>query len=90
MPIMRIRYHFSIRAGARERREGMTQYVKNQIVCAINEATGYEVPECKIIDAAHRIEKIVDEAVVDALGKVERFGELLDAVGLKISSKNKE
>ena len=68
----------------------MTQYVKNQIVCAINEATGYEVPECKIIDAGNRIEKIVDEAVADALGKVERFGELLDAVGLKISSKNKE
>lgn len=66
----------------------MTQYVKNLIICAINEATGYEVPECKIIDAGNKIEKIVDEAVSDALGKVNEFGELLDAVGLEIRSKN--
>ena len=65
----------------------MTQYVKNQIICAINEATGHELPECKIVDAGNRIEKIVDEAVSSALGKVNEFGELLDAVGLEIRSK---
>ena len=66
----------------------MTQLTKNQIAIAIKEELYVlSIPEDQLQAVTARIAKLVDEAVADALGKVERFGELLDAVGLEIRSK---
>lgn len=62
----------------------MTALLKMKILEAINEATGCEIPSCKIIDAANRVEELVDEAMAKALADGCNFGDILEAVGLQI------
>ncbi len=66
----------------------MTRLTKNQITIAIKEEfCGLQVSEDQLQVVTERIAKIVDEALVDALATGSEFGNILEAVGLEIRSK---
>ncbi len=69
-------------------RMGMTKEIKEKVLEAINRNTLHNVPPNQIIDAANEIEKIIDKEISDVMVKVCEFGEILDAFGLEIVSKN--